>query len=668
MGTSFKDAAGNVKPMSEILPGLADTFKSMPDGAEKAALATQLFGRSGTQMLPFLNKGSAGIAELTAKAQQMGLIVDDVSAKSFADARVSTRMYNSTIQGLMVTLGGVLVPVINNVKNVFRNAFIPVILAATHFIQDHRTQILGLATTIGDFAGRVGAIVTGLFSLLGRGDYTDEFGKSLGITEDSPVVGILLKIRDVVGGVFQTIGGLFASLGPTIGPLIGQFFALWSQISPLSLLFQALAPLLPQIAATVSQLGGSLSSALMPVLAALMPILGGVISVLMNSLMGIFQAILPLLPPIVAIIGNLAGILVGALGSALTLLLPMLGEIATVLLEALGGAITMLLPVIGNLIGVLGPMLGQVFEMLTPLLTMIVESFGLVLNAVMPLVDPIMSVVKAFMPLIGSALPLLAALLPPIIQLLTAVLTPILALISPLLDLLVPVLVWLVDILAVLIDWIVQAITWFIGLVTGSEDAGKGMQAAWGKVLKFFGDLWGGIGKFFADGFKSIVGFFNDLPKTVIGLLAGAGSWLVDIGKNLIQGLLDGAGSILKNIGSFFLKILPAWIVDPFKAALGIRSPSRVFAALGLNITDGLVQGLTDGQGGVNAASRDLLNIPSAQLRAGADVGVAGSSNTRLPIVEVISRGGEALLELIDVQIRNADGTTEQIHRGGLVL
>ncbi|MFJ4230115.1 hypothetical protein ACIPYV_21325, partial [Paenarthrobacter nicotinovorans] len=86
-----------VKPMAEILPGLADKFKSMPDGAEKTALATQLFGRSGAQMLPFLNKGSEGIGQLTDKAKQMGLVIDDVSAKSFGAAKVSAREYSMSL-------------------------------------------------------------------------------------------------------------------------------------------------------------------------------------------------------------------------------------------------------------------------------------------------------------------------------------------------------------------------------------------------------------------------------------------------------------------------------------------------------------------------------------------------------------------------------------------
>ena len=71
MGTTFLDAAGNVKPMAEILPGLSDTFRNMPDGAENC-VSCSTFGRSGTQLLPFLNKGSAGIADLTAKSNPNG--------------------------------------------------------------------------------------------------------------------------------------------------------------------------------------------------------------------------------------------------------------------------------------------------------------------------------------------------------------------------------------------------------------------------------------------------------------------------------------------------------------------------------------------------------------------------------------------------------------------
>ena len=51
---------------------LADIFKAMPDGVEKTALAVQLFGKAGMDMIPMLNMGSQGLAEAQEKAAEYG--------------------------------------------------------------------------------------------------------------------------------------------------------------------------------------------------------------------------------------------------------------------------------------------------------------------------------------------------------------------------------------------------------------------------------------------------------------------------------------------------------------------------------------------------------------------------------------------------------------------
>lgn len=53
-----------------------------------------------------------------------------------------------------------------------------------------------------------------------------------------------------------------------------------------------------------------------------------------------------------------------------------------------------------------------------------------------------------------------------------------------------------------------------------------------------------------------------------------------------------GAGSLLRNLGSSFLDLVPSFIREPFKQALGIRSPSRVFKGFGVNVIEGLAIGL----------------------------------------------------------------------------
>jgi hypothetical protein len=59
--------------MNEVMVALAD----MPNGTEKARLATELFGRSGSELMPMLNQGSAAFLDLTQRAHDLGLIMSD---------------------------------------------------------------------------------------------------------------------------------------------------------------------------------------------------------------------------------------------------------------------------------------------------------------------------------------------------------------------------------------------------------------------------------------------------------------------------------------------------------------------------------------------------------------------------------------------------------------
>lgn len=162
-GESIKDANGHVKSMAELLPGIADKFKELPNGAEKTALATQLFGRAGAQMIPVLNQGSEGIAELTAKAKEMGLTLDDTAMNSFTESRKAQREFQATMQGLSVTLGQAFLPVLEAVQNAFRDFLIPLIMKATAFVKEHQAQFEALAATI---KGILQPIVEGLINII----------------------------------------------------------------------------------------------------------------------------------------------------------------------------------------------------------------------------------------------------------------------------------------------------------------------------------------------------------------------------------------------------------------------------------------------------------------------------------------------------------------------
>jgi len=82
LGVSVKDAAGQLRPTEDVLLDLADAFAVMPDGAEKSALAVKLFGKSGVELIPFLNQGRAGIEELKQKFKELGLEISGDTAKA----------------------------------------------------------------------------------------------------------------------------------------------------------------------------------------------------------------------------------------------------------------------------------------------------------------------------------------------------------------------------------------------------------------------------------------------------------------------------------------------------------------------------------------------------------------------------------------------------------
>jgi phage-related protein len=402
----------------------------------------------------------------------------------------------------------------------------------------------------------------------------------------------------------SSIAPAFATLAPVFKDLLPQLLEVWQAFSPLSLILESIGPLLPQLVDTFVELAVTLG---------------------------------------------------GALGSALTTLMPAFAELSGILVQLFTGVLADLLPVVMDLVTTLGPVLGDVLTTLAPLFAELVGAIGDVLVAVIPLLEPILGLVEP----LGE---LVAALLPPLVELFAALLEPILDLLPVLIDILVPILKVIVEVLAAVVTWVAEVLTWFIQLVTGSGDAGDQLASIWndtmgmfadffantggmfadffsnsagmvadfvGNTFGMFADFWSNTVGMFSDGIGNIVGFFTGLPGKVWDAVKGLAGMLTDLGKNMIQGLIDGAGSLLKNLGKFFLDIVPDFIREPFKAALGINSPSKVFAGFGENITDGLVLGVGRGQGAVDSAMGSMVSVPSLSPRLDSSVyGVAARGNT----------------------------------------
>lgn len=73
--------------IEEQLGIIADRFRQIKDPADQTRIAIDLFGRSGNELVPLLNRGSEGLAELSAKATELGLVLDTQTSKAVDAAK-----------------------------------------------------------------------------------------------------------------------------------------------------------------------------------------------------------------------------------------------------------------------------------------------------------------------------------------------------------------------------------------------------------------------------------------------------------------------------------------------------------------------------------------------------------------------------------------------------
>lgn len=112
LGISVKGADGNFKSSSTILAEIADRFKALPDGAQKTALAMQLMGRSGAEMIPLLNGGSGALNELLMEAARFGLVISGETGRAAEAFNDNLSRMGYAVKGVGISLAAALLPVL----------------------------------------------------------------------------------------------------------------------------------------------------------------------------------------------------------------------------------------------------------------------------------------------------------------------------------------------------------------------------------------------------------------------------------------------------------------------------------------------------------------------------------------------------------------------------
>lgn len=183
LGLSLKDLQG-LNPEQQFLK-IAGAIAEVPNPMNRAALAVQMFGRSGTDMLPMLSMGAAGLKKLTEeglKSNQWttaGANLADELGDAFGALKEST-------SGLFNIISSSLAPVLRDITAMLKG----LVLTTIEWAKEHPALVKAISTAT--LAMGVFATSFGLTSLA---------VKYLGTVINLQFGGILLIVGAVVTGV-----------------------------------------------------------------------------------------------------------------------------------------------------------------------------------------------------------------------------------------------------------------------------------------------------------------------------------------------------------------------------------------------------------------------------------------------------------------------------------
>ena len=184
IGVATRDAQGNVRDLDAVMLDISDRFAKMPDGAEKSALAMQLFGKSGVELIPMLNQGRAALEQYQATISgDMAKSADEFNDSLNAIGRSLSGPFNEAVTALL--------PAITSIAQ----GIVGIIKAFTALPEPVQATLLV-----------IGGLLTALVAL-------------------APAISAIISIGSAIAGLFAA-GGALASAGSIIAGIATAFIAL----------------------------------------------------------------------------------------------------------------------------------------------------------------------------------------------------------------------------------------------------------------------------------------------------------------------------------------------------------------------------------------------------------------------------------------------------------
>lgn len=201
LGVSVTKADGSLRSQEDVMWETLSALQGMTNEAEKARLASQLFGKSGTELLPLLNSASGSIEEMKQKAHDLGLVLSDDTIDAGVKLTDTMDQAKRSLSAVGTTLGAELIPYVQK---------------GAEYVIAHMPEIRKgakkVAEVIGEIGGEVGKVIKWFAELDDSQQKT--ILKMIGLAATAgPVLNIVGKTITVGGKLISGAGKVTKAIG-----------------------------------------------------------------------------------------------------------------------------------------------------------------------------------------------------------------------------------------------------------------------------------------------------------------------------------------------------------------------------------------------------------------------------------------------------------------------
>jgi TP901 family phage tail tape measure protein len=206
LGVEVRSSDGTMRDSNAVMLDLADRFKGMEDGAQKTALAVDIFGRSGMELIPFLNLGKAGLKDNYEAALRFGGVISKEAAKACDDFNDSLGNMKAALGGATREIGMALMPSVKTLVEQVTSA----VVKFREWAKEHG-PVVEMATKISGAMGGASIAVGGLL---------------LGFAKFAPILGGLASAWGVSALAMSGFIGAAVAATASVATLIGTLVEL----------------------------------------------------------------------------------------------------------------------------------------------------------------------------------------------------------------------------------------------------------------------------------------------------------------------------------------------------------------------------------------------------------------------------------------------------------